>query len=515
MKKWLMSVILITFSICSFSGLAFADENVETWVDRLNVSPDKEWNITFNTSITEETVNDESVFVKNTETGEKIDVSLNLINDGENLVIEPAQPYTVDQAYELHIKNGLTSVQGEETLKKAIILPFNVSKAYQIVKLQSGPKDWELASSYDTLDEAVAEAKQEDGKEGVIHEGQLMWAPKGSQLFSKGFTYLYSDEQLKDAYSYVSGSNEMEYVRSTENSIEVVLAGETYFIDHDSAALVPEPFKEGGSYYENVGGDLYHRLYLNGYSPSYNYGQAPADLEEGEKVYSPDGSFNWEDAKFFNDLLLTKQSHYNEEQLDQFLEEQYPYDNENRLAGLGEAFIAAEEKYDVNALYLMAHAIHESAWGTSDIARDKNNLYGYKAYDGSAYDSAETFESLESGIDFIAKKVLDEEYLNPVNWKYYGAYLGDKSGGMNIKYASDPFWGQKIAGYMYRADKFLGGHDRKLLEDGYVVEEKFLTEEEKKEQEEEENDDEDNTDDEGTDPEPDNPEDPVDEETTP
>ncbi len=30
-----------------------------------------------------------------------------------------------------------------------------------------------------------------------------------------------------------------------------------------------------------------------------------------------------------------------------------------------------EAQHGVNALYLMAHAIHESAWGTSSIAQTK------------------------------------------------------------------------------------------------------------------------------------------------
>ena len=40
-----------------------------------------------------------------------------------------------------------------------------------------------------------------------------------------------------------------------------------------------------------------------------------------------------------------------------------------------------------------------------------------------------------------------------------GAVLGNKALGFNVKYASDPYWGQKIAGHMYRVDKFLGSKD--------------------------------------------------------
>ena len=47
------------------------------------------------------------------------------------------------------------------------------------------------------------------------------------------------------------------------------------------------------------------------------------------------------------------------------------------LAGKGATFKEAEERYGVNALYLMAHSALESAWGRSQIARDKNNFFWY------------------------------------------------------------------------------------------------------------------------------------------
>lgn len=501
MKKWLMCVLLITFSICSFSNQAFAGKGVNSLVEKYNVAPDKEWTVTFNTPITEASITDETIYVYDKQTGNHAEIEAELTANGEKLVVKPKVSYEVDHSYVLHISSQLKSVQGELPMIESVELPFNVSKDYQVVELQSTPEEWKLGTSFDSLDEAVAQAKT-DGTEGIIHNGTLMWAPAGTQLFSYGFTTLYKNPNFSSdpENSYVNGRAEMEYVKSSEDNIEVRVAGETYYIAHSDAAFVPAPYYERTSYYENVGGDLYHRLYLNGIEASYNYGKAPDNMEEGEKVESVDGNtFKGKTYSFFNDLNLRKQSHYNAEQLNQYLEEAYPerFDMENPLAGLGEAFIKAEQKYHVNALYLMAHAIHESAWGTSAIAQDKNNLYGYKAYDGSAYESAADFESMEECIDFIAKNVLDAEYLNPNNWKYNdGPYLGDKSGGMNIKYASDPFWGQKIAGYMYRADKFLGGFDRKLFEEGYEAV-KFPTTEE--EEEETDSDEEDTTDEESQD----------------
>lgn len=55
------------------------------------------------------------------------------------------------------------------------------------------------------------------------------------------------------------------------------------------------------------------------------------------------------------------------------------------LAGIGEALVQAEELYGINSLVLAAIIVHETGWGQSRLAREKNNLAGLGAYDGSEY----------------------------------------------------------------------------------------------------------------------------------
>lgn len=131
------------------------------------------------------------------------------------------------------------------------------------------------------------------------------------------------------------------------------------------------------------------------------------------------------------------------------------------LTGKGQAFIEAGNKYGVNALYLAAHAIHESGYGTSNISFGKNNLFGFGAYDAAPYIGAFRFSNIEQNIDYIARE-MKATYLNPGNWKYKGAYLGystktlknaridSSSEGMNFFYASDPYWGKVIASHMQK-----------------------------------------------------------------
>ena len=113
-------------------------------------------------------------------------------------------------------------------------------------------------------------------------------------------------------------------------------------------------------------------------------------------------------------------------------------------------FYELEQKYNVNGILLASIGIHESGWGTSQIAKDKKNLFGYGAYDSSPYESAFDFESYGEGIEILAK-VLSKYYLNDAGTPIYdderatAAYNnGPTLSGINVRYASDPDWAQKV-----------------------------------------------------------------------
>jgi peptidoglycan hydrolase CwlO-like protein len=109
------------------------------------------------------------------------------------------------------------------------------------------------------------------------------------------------------------------------------------------------------------------------------------------------------------------------------------------FAGLGAGFVAAGRRYGVNPLYLVAHAIEESAFGNSQIAQGKNNLFGIAAYDSNP-DAARSFSSFQACIDFEAQFVR-QDYLDPQGAFYHGSTLR----GMNVSYATDPRWARNIA----------------------------------------------------------------------
>lgn len=131
-----------------------------------------------------------------------------------------------------------------------------------------------------------------------------------------------------------------------------------------------------------------------------------------------------------------------------------PKDTNKIFENNAEAFFNAEQKYNVNGLFIAAIGINESAWGTSNIAQTKKNLFGYGAFDRDPYNSSYTFESYEDGIDLVTK-VMAKYYLNPAGTKIYGDemasgkyYNGPTIAAVNMRYASDTEWAKKVYSYM-------------------------------------------------------------------
>ena len=131
-----------------------------------------------------------------------------------------------------------------------------------------------------------------------------------------------------------------------------------------------------------------------------------------------------------------------------------PNDKNNIFEGNYAVFYNVEKKYNINGIFLASMAIHESAWGTSQIAQDKNNLFGYGSYDESPYESSYEFESYEESIETVAKSLV-KYYLNPSGTKIYDGetaaawyYNGPTLQGVNTRYASDKEWYTKVYSYM-------------------------------------------------------------------
>ena len=244
--------------------------------------------------------------------------------------------------------------------------------------------------------------------------------------------------------------------RSTANGrIPVQVAGLTGYVNasqvtavDSSNTFIPD-YVSDGTY-------VYHR-----YSPYTKVMVAHhnANMQVGKSYYSADG-INFGTFKLdhpFQFSNLKSRTNYTATDINRLYNIMGASDS--RLAGKGATFKAAEQRYGVNALYLVAHSALESAWGRSKIAKDKNNFFGISAYDDSPYTSATKYDNVDSGI-MGAARWINERYLHNSGYPANGAYLGNKAGGMNVNYATAPYWGESIASIMFNANEKLGRKDR-------------------------------------------------------
>lgn len=121
---------------------------------------------------------------------------------------------------------------------------------------------------------------------------------------------------------------------------------------------------------------------------------------------------------------VTEKSGYTAEELAEGLQGELP-----KLAAY---FVAAEEKYGVNAVFLAGVAAWESGWGRCCFR--ENNFFGW---------GKKSFSSPEEGVDFVASKIA-EYYLSPDGKYYHGVSVA----AVNRAYNGSKLWEQKVSAIM-------------------------------------------------------------------
>lgn len=102
------------------------------------------------------------------------------------------------------------------------------------------------------------------------------------------------------------------------------------------------------------------------------------------------------------------------------------------LVDLAEDFVAAEERYGVNAVFLAALAAFESGWGRHCFR--ENNIFGW---------GRKSFETKSECVDFVASKIA-QHYLSEDGKYYHGMNLY----GVNRSYNGSDVWLENVAAIM-------------------------------------------------------------------
>ena len=423
---------------------------------------------------------------------EEVKEKLECINDYPILIKKTSSKFEVALAYE---DGSYSFVEEAETIEDSM----------EIID--------RLEKQYNTL-EIIPAVINEDGQ--VVYStnsmGRIWNHRNGSAVSGISLnTLVYSNSSLTSEYTYINQGyvDDVPIISDNGTSAKIQVNGYTGWVNSNKSSgnydLVVVPINQATnpSYYYVQNGMLYHYISYNltGNSTNGNHiriGKAPSYLKTGIEYYSYDGIYFYtgsskveglnkliNDLKnntvansvnpsnpnytYFQNLPYRTKTSFTASELNSFINNNT--DSDSKLRNLGSVLIECENKYGVNALIILATAIHESGWGKSSIALSKNNLFGINAVDFSPGQSADSFSSPQECVREFAKTLISRGYSDPADWRYYGGYVGNKKLGANVKYASDPFWGEKIAQHAFSIDYELSGNNVNTLRDndGYQL----------------------------------------------
>ena len=482
-KKFIAFLSIFTFLfIVSQTDTTQAEVITIPWEESINVKTDKVWTVKFNKPVDPSSIDSNSIFILD-ESGTKKASSLSLASGNMHILVSPpTEGYSYGSSYTLHITNKIKDTEGK-TLSKYVQKKFTIEKpvTYDVVNLQQDGTTT-LVKSYYTYAEAVNNLKS---NQAIQYNSTLLKIPGGMVVTKaasgSSLTIIYADKQLTKEITYVSSDTELLYLDSTDTYVEVNVAGTSRFIKQVNSNLIPWSALKGRSYYSISNGNLVHSLYSHTTRTyaAYQVGSAPEFMIPGQLYYSVDGA-NFTDASgqaigsnypYFQFLSARTKTNYTAEEIDAYivsilqeLEMKNPNNKlyqqasqKSKLIGLGTFLKKTEQKYSINALFILALAQHESAYGLSNRALQYNNLFGLYVTDNNP--QAKYFDSVEKNIEELINAFLNKNYIPPNAAYANGAVFGNKSIGFNVKYASDPYWGAIAAGHLYRIDKAMGGKD--------------------------------------------------------
>lgn len=431
---------------------------------------------------------------------EEIVVGYNLLKNKTNDEYEVAYAYS-DGNYEFvnsanSYDEAINIIESTPAVtSNDLVLPVIINKYGQVIYSTSGvAKFLKTVNGNDHKghsDECYVEVKDSNGNVTKqlrsTHPEEITQIYSNSSLAGSSLTYI-NQSSVQDApILEITDKAVKVQVNGIEgwvkNNYTEVYNGTTY--NWTDIVIVPSNQVTNPSYYIAQDGILYHYISRDLTSTSgdkIKVGIAPSFLTEGVKYLSYDGNYfysynNFSDSinKIVNDLkaghrnnsINSNNPYYNYYQylpfrsmtsytateLDNYIENNTPINS--KLRGIGQVLKSVEKEYGVNALLTLSIAINESANGTSQKAMEKNNIFGINVIDGGLSSSGNSYSSIEACIIDFAKNWISKGYSDPADSRYHGGFVGNKKNGINVKYASDPFWGEKAAKNALQIDLYL------------------------------------------------------------
>ena len=326
---------------------------------------------------------------------------------------------------------------------------------------------------------------------GIVKESKASTRTSDAQIVNfntKGSSTTDYKEVETGASGYTCGTYgaDAAYLGTSSGKVQFMLSGVIGEVDESEVQIVNISDASSISYYTVSSGRLMHYITTNiskeSYASKLDNGPAPSYLGEGTKYYSYDGHYFYTSEKFANMLSdynngqrtnsvnpdspyfnyyqylpLRSQTNYSSSELNSMINERT--NSDSKMRDIGVYLVNNQNTYGVNALIMTGIAANESAWGSSNISQTKNNLFGLNAIDSSPGESANYYSDVETCIKEFAETYMSKRYLRSGYTYYKGGFLGNKASGINVHYASDPYWGEKAANVAWSLDNNNGKKD--------------------------------------------------------
>ena len=330
-----------------------------------------------------------------------------------------------------------------------------------------------------------------DDSEGTVQQPKMRLFSRTSSIQvvnfrTKGNATTSYKEYHTGVAGYTNGAYgaDAAYLGTYDGKVRFMLSGVVGEVAASEVQVINLSDAKSYSCYKVSNGKLLHYVTQDmttpGHATTLDNGNAPSYLSSGTTYYSYDGHYFYTDYavmlddyrsetrshsvnpdspyyNYFQYLPLRSETSYSAADLNGMINPRAG--SSSKMYNVGDFLISGQNTSGVNAMIMACIGANESGWGKSSIAMEKNNLFGLNAVDTSPGTSASTYASPQECIRQYADGWMSRGYLFPNDWRYKGGFLGNKGSGINVSYASDPYWGERNANLLWSLDRNAGMRD--------------------------------------------------------
>lgn len=480
MKKLLAAAI---FVLLIFIPKTVQAVDVNVFPAKTEVDMNKEWKITFSKAIDAQSINSDNFKVMDNTRDIGLKVKADKSDSKAVLIELPTLGYVPGKTYTLNVSQNVKAQDGK-SLSKPIKMNFTTSDVMVDGTKYSGlPVIYScsiLNKTLTTNDKLSLNIKASSDKVKyrifLYKFNYVGYRFDNYKELTNGYTnavdaasYNFKYDNLVDAGDY----KVVVYAKNSNSTVGAHEDGNTDFDNYYTNYFRCVPNIIGNSGLENITYKNYSISFDKIVDEQFNSDSSKYEI----RTYWSTASKNIISYYMNTDNFMDDKGKYMFMKLDKTLDNVTAEDlnavlkGKGTLDGMGQTFIDAANKYNVNVVYLVYHALHESNSGTSNLAsgnikiNEKNtyNFFGIHAYDSDpdklgsqyAYDNGwfTPKDALEGGIKFIAENYIhstnpmysDKKTLYTMKW--------NPSHPASYQYATDVEWAYTISKLMYNSFK--------------------------------------------------------------